>query len=257
MPALQTWEKRTLADVPASGLDNAELHFWLLPLERPPVALEELAKSLTTEELARASRYHFDRDRRHFITARGLLRRLISAYVGTPAHSIPLRTNPYGKPHIKTQAGATQFEFNLSHSGDWALTSFARGAAVGVDIEQVRDMPDMISVAEDTFSAGEVASLKALPVAQQVDGFFSCWTRKEAYVKAVGLGLSLNLKIFDVSVEPSHSADSIRNHETGATYRIEGLRPVPGYWAATASEMRETAGNAAPHRLSKYFALAT
>jgi 4'-phosphopantetheinyl transferase len=257
MPSLQKWEPRRLTDLRASELDNVELHYWLLPLQQSTAVFGDLAESLSADELARASRFHFERDRQHFIAARGLLRRLIGHYAGKPADSIRFRANAYGKPGIETQAGPESLEFNLSHSGDWAFAAFARGTKVGVDIEQMRNMPDMIGIAEDNFSAGEVASLKALPAERQADGFFSCWTRKEAYVKAVGLGLSLDLKTFDVSVEPSHNANEIRTPETGSTFRIEGLRPFPGYWAATAAETREIVAPPLTGRLSKYFALAT
>ncbi|RYG33803.1 MAG: 4'-phosphopantetheinyl transferase superfamily protein [Burkholderiales bacterium] len=256
MPAPQTWEPRSLVDAPARGLEDAELHFWLLPLELPAATLENLTKSLTAEELARASRYRFERDRRHFIAARSLLRDLVGRYAGVPSDGIRFRLSSHGKPSIDAGSGLTKLEFNLSHSGEWALAGFARGSSVGVDIELARDMPDLIDVARNTFSAGEAALIEGMRADQQVNGFFRCWTRKESYVKAVGAGFSLDLKAFDVTVDQPLHIDRIRNIESGLKYKVEGVRPLPGYWAATAVEMPERV-DARANRSSKYFTLAT
>lgn len=255
--ALQAWEPRTLADIPATGLSDAEVHVWLLPLQQQPHRLEDLAKTLTQQELARSSRYHFERDRNRFIVARSLLRQLVGQYVGIPANAVQLLTNSHGKPHIETGEGLAPFEFNLSHSGDWAVAGFARGVAVGVDIEEIRPVPDMADVARHTFAAREAMSIEALPEHQRVDGFYSCWTRKEAYVKAVGLGLSVDLKTFNVHVTPTRHVDSIRYADTGAVYRVEGLRPLQGYLSAIAVEIPGATTGGVASRSSKHFTLAT
>ncbi|RYZ02981.1 MAG: 4'-phosphopantetheinyl transferase superfamily protein [Alphaproteobacteria bacterium] len=255
--ALQAWEPRTLADTPTTGLAEADVHVWLLQLQQPPHTLEDLATSLTEEERARSSRFHLERDRKRFIAARGLLRQLVGQYTDMPANAVRFLANSHGKPHIETEEGLATFEFNLSHSGDWVVVGFARGAAVGVDIEQIRPMPDMADVARHTFAASEAASIEALPDDQRIDGFFSCWTRKEAYVKAVGLGLSVDLKTFNVHVTPTRHVDNIRYPDTGAVYRVEGLRPLQGYLSAIAVEIPGAATGVFASRPLKHFTLAT
>lgn len=254
--ALQTWEPRALADVSATGLDEGEVHVWLFPLLQPQNTVAELAKNLSEAERARSSRYHFERDRDRFIVARGRLRQLAGRYAGIPASTVQFLLNAHGKPSVAPEQGSAALEFNLSHSGDWAMAVFARGVAVGVDIEEARALPDMADVARHTFSAGEADALERLPDTEYVDGFFSCWTRKEAYVKAAGLGFSIDLKTFDVRVTPTRHVDSIRNPDTGASYQVEGLRPHQGYLAAIAREISGSPASVDMRWVTKHFCLA-
>ena len=249
MAAYPAWVPSRIADISPNGLGDADVHVWLLPLAHPPATLQELRASLNGEELARASRFHRETDRQRYVGARALLRQLLGRYTDKPATGIAFQLGAFGKPQLAGQAGASPVEFNLSHSGDWALVAVSRRAALGVDIEEVRDVPDMLDVARNTFSTNEVASLEALPADQLAEGFFACWTSKEAYVKATALGLSLDIKTFDVPIAPIPRTDSISGLEAGSAYQVTSFKPLAGYWASVA------VGDAPATTSAKYFSL--
>ena len=155
--------------------------------------------TLSEDERQRSSRFHFDKDRNRFIIAHASLRDILSRYLHGEPQQISFSTNEFGKPFLPDH----EIEFNLSHSGDYALIAVTRGRSVGVDIEQIRMDVEIENLASRYFSTGEVSELMGLPPHGRVVGFFNCWTRKEAYVKARGLGLSLPLDGFDVSLAPN------------------------------------------------------
>ena len=191
---------------------------------------------LSPDEHERAARFHFDRDRNHFIVARGLLRQILGRYADLPASAIRFLYGPFGKPYMADSAGQAKPEFSLAHSGDWALAGFTQGRMIGVDLEQVRALTDHHDLAQSNFAPAEAASLLELPEELQLDGFFACWTRKEAYVKALGLGLSLDLSSFLVSVNPREGAEMVPASETAKSHHLQSLNPLGGYWAAAAVE---------------------
>lgn len=155
--------------------------------------------TLSTDECERASCFHFDKDRNRFIIAHSSLRDILARYLHCEPQQLSFSTNRYGKPFLPDH----DIEFNLSHSGDYALIAVTRGRSVGVDVEQIRADVEIESLASRYFSQREISELMSLPVEQRTIGFFSCWTRKEAYIKAHGLGLSLPLDSFDVSLTPN------------------------------------------------------
>lgn len=233
-----TWMSSPATEIDSARLDQGEVHLCLMPLAQPATVIEELAPTLTPDEHERASRFHFDRDRHRFIVARGLLRRLLSRYVDAPAHSLRFACGPFGKPYLETIKDHGTLAFSLSHSGDWALAGVARGREIGVDLEQVRPMADYRDLSESNFAPAETEAILKLPKDRQIDGFFACWTRKEAYVKALGLGLSLDLSTFVVSIEPSERMEIIpANLQTNA-HHMWGMQPLRGYWAAVAVEVQ-------------------
>lgn len=182
--------------------------------------------SLSAEERQRAARFHFDADRDRYIVAHASLRDILARYLQCEPSELKFSTDEYGKPSLNRSNDFSRFaklttdptgalrgvvttkdiEFNLSHSGDFALIAVTRGRKIGVDVEQIRADIDLENLARRNFSPREVSELMALPPEHRTLGFFHCWTRKEAYIKAQGLGLSLPLDSFDVSHAPNEPA---------------------------------------------------
>jgi 4'-phosphopantetheinyl transferase len=231
---VQMWASCSPAEMDPALLEQGEMHLYLVPLAQPAAVVEELATTLSTDERERAAHFHFDRDRHRFVIARGLLRRFVGHYIGMPGETIRFAYGSFGKPYLPASAGQAQLEFSLSHSGDWALVGFAHGRGIGVDLEEVRAMADYRELAAANFAPAEVKSLLELPERQQIDGFFTCWTRKEAYVKALGLGLSLDLATFVVSVEPGEGVEIVPASPTAVAHQVWGMRPLQNFWAAAA-----------------------
>ncbi|NWG08473.1 MAG: 4'-phosphopantetheinyl transferase superfamily protein [Chloroflexi bacterium] len=183
-------------------LQPNQVHVWRVFLDRGPVSAQWIESTLSAEEAERAARFHFDRDRQRFVIAHAALRDILSRYLGCRPKALTFSVNSYGKPELTNH----ELEFNLSHSGDYALIAAARGHKVGVDVEHIRMDKDLESIANRFFSPSELSEFMALPPERKAVGFFNCWTRKEAYIKAQGLGLSLSLDSFDVSLTPNEPA---------------------------------------------------
>jgi|SRR5271170_1875167 len=189
-----------------------------------------LEKFLTLDERNRAARFHFEEHRRYFIAARGMLRELLGRYLAVDATAIEFSYNPHGKPAVDG------LYFNLSHSDNMALFAISRTREVGVDIERINPSFAGEQIPEQYFSPAEVKILRSLPKERQTEAFFNCWTRKEAYVKARGLGLSLELHSFEVSLAPGEPAAFLRGVEG---WSIEALEPAPGFAAAVVAAGRD------------------
>lgn len=252
-PALpdDAWKPCPLSGIHPGMLGEADVQVWLASLILPQPVMQALAATLTDDERQRAGRFHFERDRQRFIAARGMLRQLLGACTAIPDADIRFSVGAYGKPFIASPA-AQGVEFSLSHSGDLALIAVARGRAVGADIEMIRDMPDYRNLARNNFATVETASLLALPADRHLDGFFACWTRKEAYVKALGLGLSLDLASFAVSVDPTESDETVTSADGAHVHHVRGFRPPANAWAALAIEASLGAQTQPSLRLSSY-----
>lgn len=184
------------------GLPPDEVHVWRAALDLPDPLAEALGRLLSADERERAERFHFARDRRRFSAGRGLLRDILSRYLNAAPQELRFHYNAHGKPSLY----GSDLRFNLSHSGGLALFAVTVGGEVGVDVERIRPEVMQEGLARRYFSPREVTALEALPPEQQPPGFFNCWTRKEAYIKARGEGLSLPLDSFDVSLEPGKPA---------------------------------------------------
>jgi len=176
-----------------------EAHVWRASGGPDAAALARSAFVLSDDERARAARLHFERDRIRFIRAHGVLREVLARYLAAPPARLSFVKGPFGKPSIAGSA----LEFNLSHCEDMVVVAISGCGAVGVDVERVRDMPDAKSLAAHFFAPAENAALAAAPVSERRGLFFSIWTRKEAYVKATGEGLSRPLDSFEAArLEP-------------------------------------------------------
>jgi len=220
-------------------LGDEEVHVWKASLKPESPSVHSLIQILSPDERARADRFHFQKDRECFIVARGLLRVLLGRYLNMEPSCLQFRYNPYGKPALPNESGGNGLRFNLSHSDGLALYAITRGREIGVDIERIR--PDVAEgqIAEQFFSCQEVKALRALPPSSQPVGFFNCWTRKEAYIKARGKGLTLPLDQFDVSVVPGEAAALLYvsgDPEESSRWSLQELAPGPGYVAAFAVE---------------------
>jgi 4'-phosphopantetheinyl transferase len=187
-------------------LEQGEVHLWSAGLEISPARLEPLAALLSEREQARAARYRFERHRRRYQVTWGLVRSLLGHYISTDPHSLHFSFGPKGKPEL-TRGGGLQF--NISHSAERVVVAVASTWPVGVDVEQIRPMEDAADIARRFFSPNEVQAFEALEEAQRLEGFFNCWTRKEALIKAVGEGVFVSLDRFDVSLTPGEPAQLV------------------------------------------------
>jgi 4'-phosphopantetheinyl transferase len=219
------------------SLASDEVHVWRARLDQPQL-LADFSATLALDEQARASRFRFPDDRNHFIAARGLLRILLGRYLEINPAALSFRYSPFGKPSLAVHQGA-DLRFNLSHSHGLALLAFAQGRDIGVDLESVRPEVAGLRIAERYFSPAEVAALCALPESQQTEAFFNCWTRKEAYIKARGDGLSARLDQFDVSLAPGEPAELLRTaSDEPRSWTMIELEPGACYKASLVVEGR-------------------
>jgi len=219
------------------NLDN-EVHVWRSALDWSPATLDEAMALLADDEVARARRYQFPRDRRRFVAARAFLRRTLAGYLAADPAQLTFTYGEFGKPELLLPGLATRtVEFNLSHAGDLALLAITRGRRVGVDVERVEHLPDLPAVAQRFFSSRENAALNEIPAAQKVFGFYCCWTRKEAFLKALGDGLAHALDAFDVSLDDAPRVLRVHDDpDAGSKWTLCHLDPEPGYVAALALE---------------------
>jgi 4'-phosphopantetheinyl transferase len=178
-----------------------EVHVWRANLEQPQSCWASLIRVLSAEERERAGRYHFEADRKRCIIGRGLTRLLLAHCLRESPERLRFVYNAFGKSALASERLA-HLQFNVSHSGDWILVALSRGRQLGVDVERHRSDMASDAIAARFFSPSECSVLAGLPPEMRCTAFFSCWTRKEAYLKARGDGLSLALDQFDVAFAP-------------------------------------------------------
>jgi 4'-phosphopantetheinyl transferase len=223
--------------LPASyQLPEGEVHVVRVTLEAAAAHLVRLRAILSGEERARADRFYFEVDRARFTIGRALSRLILGHCLGRPAEQLTFVASSFGKPHLKGDAG---IDFNVSHSGAIVLLAFARGRELGVDVERIRTDMASAEIAERFFSAQECRELASLSEAARGDAFFACWTRKEAYIKAVGNGLSLPLDQFDVAFLPGEAPRLVATRHDpsqAARWTLRNLDPGEGHKGALAAE---------------------
>jgi 4'-phosphopantetheinyl transferase len=223
-------------------LRKDEVHVFRASLDTQQEKRETLQRALSREELLRAARFHFPKDRNHFVTARGLLRTLIGRYLKLDPRVLRFQYGPHGKPSLETGPGKLSLRFNLSHSHGLCLFAFSLEREVGIDVEHIRPShPDDEGIVRRFFSPEEAAALGALPSALRQKAFFTFWSRKEAYLKARGLGAAKELNSFDVSGDPDELTGiiSIKGDQESFRWSLRDLDPGPGYAAALAAEGRD------------------
>jgi 4'-phosphopantetheinyl transferase len=200
-------------------------------------SLRALAAVLSSDERERARRFRFERDRCRFIVGRARLRQMLAVRLGVAPAAIEICYGARGKPALAPGFAESGLRFNVSHCGGLAVYAFAQDRELGVDVEEVRPLPDADDVAARFFSARENQAYLALERAERALGFFNCWTRKEALIKALGDGLYHPLDAFDVSLAPGAPARLLRlgdmpGEDCGWT--LHSFSPAPGFVGAFA-----------------------
>ncbi|MGD1702459.1 4'-phosphopantetheinyl transferase family protein [Dapis sp. BLCC M229] len=214
-------------------LSENNAHIWSTNLKLASSQIEELSTILSPDEIERANRFYFERDKNRFIIARGTLRKIISRYLNIEPKKLQFSYSDHGKPYLKN----TSILFNLSHSQDLALYAVTKVNLIGIDLEYIRPMNDAESLAKRFFSAQEYNLISQLPPQKQQETFFKLWTCKEAYLKATGDGLAGGLEKVEISLIPEKPVDffSINgNMEEASHWYLHQFIPQPNYIAAVA-----------------------
>ena len=222
---------------PALGPD--EVHVWRASLAPPHDLLHHYHAMLDDEERAKAARFRFPVHRDRFVAGRGIQRALLSRYLGVPPGRIRYRYTAHGKPGVDGPETAAGIRFNVSNAEAMLLVGLTLGREIGVDVEHLRPMPDGQAIAERFFSAPENEVFRGIEPHRRDLAFFTCWTRKEAYIKAVGEGLSMPLDRFDVTLVPGEPARLLRTRgapDEAARWTLHEVDPGGGYLGALAVE---------------------
>jgi len=218
----------------------SEVELWSCTLDLSAASHQEANEVLSDDEIGRAGRYRFARDRWRFVAGRHFLRRTLAGYLSVRPRDLTFAYGPFGKPTLVPRSDGARLEFNLSHSGNLAVLAISRGPTVGVDIEQVIPVSELDAIASRFFSAFEKAALSEVPTHARDFAFYCCWTRKEAFLKALGDGLAHPLDSFDVSLnERSPSLIAVRSdREAPSGWTLAHLCPAPGYVGALAAHAK-------------------
>ncbi len=219
---------------PSREAPRAAIEVWTIRLDVPDPLPDLAAASLAPDELERAAGYRNDTARRRYILSHAALRRILATHLNQPAPEIKFHTSPNGKPAIAA-ANPARLEFNLTHSGALALVAVSQNAEVGIDVETLRPMRDAVAVARRFFSRREAAALEALDPSEQSAAFLNLWTRKEAFVKATGLGIANMLARHEVSWDEQAVLRSIDGDaDQAAHWSLHSFTPAAGFLAAVA-----------------------
>lgn len=218
-------------------LPSTDVHIWQASLQVTARQQERFTQMLSADEMARATRFHFPQHREHYIAGRGLLREILSRYQNCLPEAIRFSYNSFGKPALLASAGQDALQFNISHSHGVALFAFVRGVDIGIDVQHTDAVTDLLQAGAVVFSTDEMEVLRALPPERRRARFFQFWTRKEAYIKAVGGGFSLPLNGIDVSRLPAGrvwQAESPGAQFEQTDWNVWDFTACPGYAAAVA-----------------------
>ena len=210
---LTEWADNTLAAPELPALSSREVHVWSIRLDVGAPVARSLESLLCPEERLRADRFRIARDRRRYVVRRGTLRRLLGAYSRSPAHELGFEYGPRNKPALASPDAAPPLRFNVTSTGDLALIAICRGRDVGIDVERITALAELEQMAEAFCSSRELKTILALSDRERTQAFFNCWTRKEAYVKARGVGLSAPLHRIEVAVLPVEPPALVRSDE--------------------------------------------
>lgn len=234
MKTIDSWPNR--ADVPP--LDDGTIHIWRIALAESESRLEHFRNLLTVEECERADRFLFDEHRRRFIVSRGQLRVLLGLYIDVVPRAVEFRYTNLGKPYFASGVSDPHIEFNLTNSSDWALLAVTLGTELGIDMEKIREMTNMEGLAQRFFAQPEIDAIVEHPgQAKRQQAFFRCWTRKEAFLKAIGAGLTFPLDQVCVTVD---DRDDMRiewiedDDEDAEGWTLRHIEPVEHFVGALA-----------------------
>jgi 4'-phosphopantetheinyl transferase len=218
-------------------LPPEEVHIWSARQEStlPP----DVEATLSRQERARAERFHFPRHRLAYVFAHAVLRDVLSRYLRCSSDAIRFRENAFGKPFLDNPDGGRTLEFNIAHASGLVLVAICRGRRIGIDVEEIRPMDDMLTISERYFTSQECDFIFRQQRSDRERAFWSCWTRKEAYVKAVGKGLSIQLNSFDTLIfnpDPVVFLESPPGSTDRVIWQLANLKVQGGYAAAVAVE---------------------
>lgn len=220
-------------------INRVSVHVWFARIDPPDADVLRMSEILSPEERKRAESFRFERDRGRFVVARAVLRKILGACLGVEPQRLSFRSGRNGKPELAGTFEASKVRFNVSHSNGGALYAVARDREVGTDLEFIRPLDGLMAMAERSFSPAENAALRSMRAPERLRGFFDCWTRKEAFLKATGEGLSSSLEGFDVSVVPGPGPRTLfarGNPTDGSRWTLTSLAPHPAYAAALVVE---------------------
>lgn len=224
---------------------DEEIHLWLLfqPEAESHALLDMYRDLLSDEERQRAGRFHFEKHRNQYVMTRALIRTVLSRYSGLDPRDWRFATNEYGRPRVAAPNVLETVSFNLAHTDGLIVCACAKSAIVGVDAEQVRADRARTEIADRYFSAAEAAELRGVPMADRAMRFYSCWTLKESYIKALGTGLSTPLDQFTFTLaDPGRIGLSFHQERVENTrdWRCWLLQPATGYLVAICAERATT-----------------
>lgn len=220
-------------------LSREIVHIWRAVLDLSERSIHQLKRSLSIDEMIKAERFNFEHHKNQYIIARGILRLILACYLSIEPVSIRFCYEKDGKPRLQNASGRTDIQFNLSHSDGLALYVFTRGNKAGIDLERIHDFPEMEQIVEQFFSAKERALFCALPASEKKKTFFNWWTRKEALMKATGIGLSYTSQQIDFLPTDKKSIESLeilRNVGDHTKWSIWDVRPAEEFAGAVVIE---------------------
>lgn len=218
-------------------LESNQIHVWSTVLSDFDSELPRFQAMLSSAERMKAERFQFSKDRKYYVIHRGILRVILGRYLEQRPSEIDFCYGRFGKPEIKGNVVRGSLNFNDSHSGDLALYAVTRACPIGVDVERLRPVPDFEEIASRFFSPREAETLMALPSERQMEAFFACWTRKEAFLKATGEGIGEGLAKVEVTLTPGEEAEILRiagESQAQTEWQLRSFSPAPGYLAAVA-----------------------
>ena len=212
------------------GISPQHVDIWLTSTELGEEQARAYRESLSQGELARAQKFESDAKYREYIVTRGLLRQVLTSMAGLDIAGVDFLDGEHGKPCLDSRVAGETIAFNVSHSHGLALVALTPEGRLGVDLEKIRPEVDWLPLARRYFSGTEFRALDEFPEDLRLKAFFTCWTRKEAFVKALGAGVAYGLKEFDVSIDPDEAYAALtlrRPDEDAARWLIKNI-PVPG-----------------------------
>lgn len=243
--SIREWEDSVLSRGAAASLGSDEVQVWIATPPPDEAGFTALARTLSPDERERAVRFSVSEPRRQFVFGRAVLRQLLGACLDVEPATLALGYQPRGKPFLDQPSSRGDFRFNLSHSGRLVAIALARGREVGVDVESIHRLEDWSLLAERIFSSRELCELRALPKTQQRDAFFNGWTRKEAYLKATGEGLTDTLPAIEVTLAAGEEARLLGlpiGPEAARQWAIQRIPLPPDFAGAVVFEAGLAAG---------------
>ncbi len=234
-------QQMSVVPAPSMQLEEPDVHIWWVSLAPRAETLVEWRALLSADEQARAERYHFERDRLHFIAGRAFLRLRLGAYLGVEPARLVFDYSPLGKPALKMTVEGRTLLFNFSNSADRALAVFHWQQPLGVDLEWVHPMPDEDGFARQFFCAAEIALLGSRKGMAKRETFFELWTCKEALLKAMGDGLNRPINEVEVALEggTARLVAIAGDPAPASAWQLTLFRPAPGFQAALATKVSD------------------